>query len=160
MLPQNMAYRSPRVLSYLATAALALVALLCVASGVIAGGQIVDPSHVVNLDSKTTFSLWLMLQSFVILFQFSVYVVAAVIFLIWLNRANKNLAALKPQYVEFTSGWAVGWWFIPFANLVKPFQVVREVWCESDPDRGDEKTMLTTRLHQAPTYLGFWWASC
>jgi len=44
---------------------------------------------------------------------------------------------------------------IPFANLVKPFQVVREVWRESDPDFD---ASFLSNVTSAPTYLGFWWA--
>ena len=91
--------------------------------------------------------------------QFFVFVLAIVFFLIWLNRAYKNLYSLRPQHLEFSSGWAVGWWFVPFANLVKPFQVVREVWAESDPEITEGSTFLSMSLHQAPTYMGLWWAS-
>ena len=26
-----------------------------------------------------------------------------------------------------TPRWSIGWWFVPFVNLVKPYQIVREV---------------------------------
>lgn len=81
-----------------------------------------------------------------------------VFFLMWLYRAHSNLTHLHPTNLQFTPGWAVGWWFIPFANLVKPFQVVREVWWESDPEVDEEPTFLSASLHAAPTYMGVWWA--
>ena len=28
----------------------------------------------------------------------------------------------------FSPGWAVGWYFIPFANLWKPYQAMKEIW--------------------------------
>ena len=51
-----------------------------------------------------------------------------VTFLIWINRANKNARALGAKNMQFSPGWCVGWWFIPFAQLWKPYQAVREIW--------------------------------
>jgi hypothetical protein len=66
---------------------------------------------------------------------------------------------LGARNLDFTPGWAVGWWFIPFANLVKPFQAVREVWSESDPEADDsEQVFFSTGPRTAPTYMGVWWA--
>jgi uncharacterized BrkB/YihY/UPF0761 family membrane protein len=36
---------------------------------------------------------------------------------IWLHRAVANARSLGVP-TECTPGWAVGWWFVPFANLV------------------------------------------
>ncbi len=57
-----------------------------------------------------------------------------VVFLVWENRAHKNLRALGVANAEYSSGWAIGSWFVPFANLVVPFRAVREIWWKSDPD--------------------------
>src|SRR5205809_7873998 len=51
---------------------------------------------------------------------------------IWQHRAQANARALTHDGTEFTPGWAVGWWFIPIANLFKPFQTVRELWKASE----------------------------
>lgn len=80
-----------------------------------------------------------------------------IMFLIWLYRCHKNLPALGAENLEFSPGWAVGWWFIPFLCLYKPFQVVREVWNESDPDVAPDDI----RFHVAPgapTLMVLWWA--
>jgi hypothetical protein len=81
-----------------------------------------------------------------------------VLFLIWEYRSFNNLSALKAKNLEFSPGWAVGWWFIPFANLVKPFQAVRELWNESDPDFDEETSFLHTAAG-TPEIIGFWWAA-
>ena len=57
-----------------------------------------------------------------------VNIATIVVFLIWINRANKNSRALGAQNMQFTPGWCVGWWFIPIASLWKPYQAVREIW--------------------------------
>ena len=59
---------------------------------------------------------------------------AAVAFCVWIHRAASNLPALGRYGMKFTPGWCVGWFFIPFANLVKPFQAVKELWRASHPN--------------------------
>ena len=49
----------------------------------------------------------------------------------WIKEANKNVRALGAKDLSFTPGWAVGWFFIPFANLFKPFKVMNEIWSAS-----------------------------
>jgi len=61
-----------------------------------------------------------------------------VFFLMWLYRAHGNLRAFNPwSRLEYSSGWALGSFFIPFANLVVPYRAVKEVWQKSgSPDEG------------------------
>jgi hypothetical protein len=145
-------YRSLHTISLLAITAIAIVALFDVASVIAGIGQIVMPEARIGMEST-----WLFVQGLIALANFLFFILAAVFFLIWLNRAYKNLEALRAEYLEFSSGWAVGWWFVPFANLIKPFQVVREVWSESDPEATEEYSFLSTSLHKAPTYMVIWW---
>jgi hypothetical protein len=63
-----------------------------------------------------------------------VLVSTAVAFLAWLFRANQNLRAFRGEPLEFTPGQAIGSFFIPFINLVRPYEVLREVWRASDPN--------------------------
>jgi hypothetical protein len=49
----------------------------------------------------------------------------------WIHRAHANLYEAGAEGLQFTPGWAVGWYFIPFANLFKPFQAMRELWTRS-----------------------------
>lgn len=52
----------------------------------------------------------------------------SILFAVWLYRMNANLRQLSSKPMEFTPGWMIGWYFIPFANLFKPFQGMRELW--------------------------------
>lgn len=91
------------------------------------------------------------------LLGFLVYVATAVAFLMWLYRANKNLRPLGIVRPEFTPGWAVGWFFIPFANLRMPYRAVKEVWVGSDPQLsvpGEE----SWQQPGSSSLLGWWWA--
>lgn len=59
--------------------------------------------------------------------------VTGVAFLLWLYRATQNARALRSESLEFTPGEAARSFFIPFINLVRPYQAVREVWRASNP---------------------------
>ena len=78
-----------------------------------------------------------------------VFIATVVLWCIWQHRAQQNAIVLAGGGLRFTPGWAVGWWFIPFANLVKPFQTVRELW----------KASQGARWREIPTWplLGWWW---
>ena len=75
----------------------------------------------------------------------------------WIYRAAANLRALGATRLEFTPGWAVGWYAVPFANLIKPFQAMNEIWRASrDPQRWDaQSTPLDLRV-----WWGLWLVSC
>jgi hypothetical protein len=55
------------------------------------------------------------------------------VFIWWTRRATCNVRALGAERPEFSPGWAIGWWFIPFANWVQPLRVVNQAWRASDP---------------------------
>ncbi len=51
-------------------------------------------------------------------------ILTAMAWFVWLHRAVANARSLGVQ-TEATPGWSVGWWFIPFANLIKPYRILR-----------------------------------
>jgi hypothetical protein len=55
-----------------------------------------------------------------------VFIVGAVAVCMWFYRAHENLNILNKR-LEYTPGWAAGWFFVPFANLIMPFKVMREI---------------------------------
>jgi hypothetical protein len=65
------------------------------------------------------------------------FVATGVAWLMWQHRAQRNLHRLGVAGLAFTPGWAVGWWFVPVANLFKPFQAMRELWRASRADVED-----------------------
>jgi hypothetical protein len=61
-----------------------------------------------------------------------VYLATVVFFLVWLYRAYANLRAFGAgRRLDYSPGFAVGSFFIPFVNLVAPYRGVREVWQKS-----------------------------
>lgn len=77
----------------------------------------------------------------------------AILFLVWVNRANKNARALGAQGMQFTPGWCVGWFFVPIMNLFKPFQAIREIFQASDPAAGP----TNWHLKGSSGVVGLWW---
>lgn len=89
--------------------------------------------------------------------QMLVYLTTAILFLVWLYRASSNLAPLGATSQTISPGWAVGWWFIPFMNLVRPYQAVREIWQLSEPPR-DAAATAPPAARRGAAWLGWWWA--
>jgi hypothetical protein len=81
-----------------------------------------------------------------------VLLITGIVWVVWQHRSQANLHAARLRELEYTPGWAVGWWLIPFANFVKPFQTVRELWKAS----GGE-----AHWRQVATWslIGWWWAA-
>lgn len=67
----------------------------------------------------------------------------------WIYRASVNAHTISGA-MAISPGWAVGWYFVPFANLVMPFRAMKEVWLVSHRSGAqyDERT---------PALLGWWW---
>jgi len=60
--------------------------------------------------------------------RFILLISTIVVFAIWIYRANYNARQLGAAGMQFTPGWSVGWYFIPVANLWKPYQAMKEIW--------------------------------
>jgi hypothetical protein len=80
------------------------------------------------------------------------FVVSIVLVGLWIHRAHANLRESGADGLEFTPGWAVGWYFVPFANLVMPFRAMRELWNAS---RGEHDFFGGA----APSAVKVWWAA-
>lgn len=68
----------------------------------------------------------------------------------WILRVARNARALGAQGMEVSAGWAVGWYFVPFANLIKPFRAMDEIWRAS-------ASAAQWRQLATPALLRFWW---
>lgn len=99
--------------------------------------------------------------------------VGAIAFLSWLSAAVRDVHRTKvdPSF-SWTAGQAVGAFFIPLLNLVKPYHAMRELRAASDPTRFPEVVRVPTdaasyrtpalveivapRIPTPP--IGLWWA--
>jgi hypothetical protein len=64
----------------------------------------------------------------------AVSVAVFVLLVIYLFKAAKNTERWQAARARWTPGWAIGGWFIPFANLVIPVLVVLDIWRRSPED--------------------------
>ena len=72
-----------------------------------------------------------------------------VVLIVYLYRASKNTELWDFRSRSWGPGWSIGGWFIPLANFVIPFFVVREIW-QRTPEPGDA-------ARPASGILALWW---
>ena len=84
------------------------------------------------------------------LLQALVFIVCGFFCLKWIYRVSLNAHSIAPG-MTITPAWGVGWFFVPFACLWKPFQGVRETWQVSASGGPGWQTQPT------PALLGWWW---
>ena len=109
-----------------------------------------EPVTELELDANT---LRQQVLFFVMLAQWLALVVA---FLMWVHRAHRNLPALYATELQYTPRWAVLWYFLPLANLFRPYQVMREVANASLPHDAPEGGWAW-RNYNAPILVKAWW---
>ena len=137
--------------AYIAVGLLAIVSSLMHGSfysGMAAGADVSDEQA----------TLLQMLSAGVALLFLVVYIGCIVAFCFWIHRAYRNLRALgNPQTsLEHSPGWAVGFFFIPFANLVMPYRVVKEIWVKSDPRVRTQQDYLYAPPVSTALVLAWW----
>ncbi|HEV2914573.1 MAG TPA: DUF4328 domain-containing protein [Pyrinomonadaceae bacterium] len=115
-----------------------------------AGGAVVPEDDISANDMRVGLASLLLL---------GLRLVTAVVFLLWIHRAYRNLPALgnPRQQLEYSPGWAAGYFFIPILNLFVPFRVVKEIWRKSEPDVGTGESYMFYPP-EAPALIGVWWA--
>ena len=88
--------------------------------------------------------------------QLALYALTAMLFLLWVYRAHRNLPRMGANDPTYSPGWAVGWWFVPIANYWMPLLVMSEIWRGSDPAYTDSSR--SWRSAPVAPQLGIWWA--
>lgn len=78
------------------------------------------------------------------------FLVSGILILRWIYSANHNSRQLGAEKMDFSPGWAVGWYFVPIANLWKPYQAMKEIWQTSH----HLQNWSTSRV---PPLLFVWW---
>jgi hypothetical protein len=74
-------------------------------------------------------------QGFIGLLQSGLGILTGIIFLKRIYRSYKNIQGFGAQGLRFSPGWAVGYYFIPILSLIRPVQVMSEIWRASDDPR-------------------------
>src|SRR4051812_7498049 len=64
--------------------------------------------------------------------SFVVLVGASIAFIAWFYRAYMNIERLGARDLRASKGWSIGAWFVPILNLVRPKQLMDDIWRASD----------------------------
>ncbi len=99
---------------------------------------------------------WLIATGGLGFFTAAAAITTIVLFLMWMHRAYRMLEINGLPGLKSSSGWAVGWWFIPFANLVKPYEVVKEIFERSE--HGQSTGGFAYGAQKESSWIvGAWW---
>lgn len=82
---------------------------------------------------------------------FATFIVTGIAFLKWIHRANSNSHGFGARNMKFSPGWSVGYYFIPFLNLYRPYQAMGEIWKVS-------KNPADWQNESRSPILSWWWA--
>ncbi len=80
---------------------------------------------------------------------------SALLFGCWLYRSRINGRAFGSRRFQYLRKWALLGFVIPLLNLIRPLQVVSEVWRVSDP-RSTENP-FDWRMLAVPRFVQVWW---
>ncbi len=86
--------------------------------------------------------------------QIIVFVVSTITFIQWFRRAYFNLH-LRVNRLSHSEGWAAGCWFVPFVNLFRPYQIMKELFQATHLFL--KRNEAHTKEHLSTTSLGLWW---
>jgi len=109
----------------------------------------VTPADVERSDDRQATIGWL---------RFLLLVAASIPWLGWFRLSYRNLPYLGVTEHGFKPGWAIGSWFVPFLNFVKPKQMADDIWRTSDPMLPVQAEPLW-RGKSVHALLHWWWAA-
>ncbi len=157
-LPAYRPLRTPATVVYVMTAIVALFTVAAIVSGFfevsllgrIADGKTFTTSEAEHNDVRV---------AIIGLLQALAYLATGIAFIVWFYRAHVNLGALGATEVRHDSGWAIGAWFIPFFNLVRPKSMANDVWRASDPDLSAPVGIARWGQVALPVFYSAWWTA-
>ena len=89
-------------------------------------------------------------QQLIGIIQFSLFIITGIVFLRWIYFSNSNSRSLGASGMQFTPGWSIGYYFVPYLNLYKPYIAMKEIWKTSKDPKNWE--MIKT-----PSLFPQWW---
>ncbi|NRA08671.1 MAG: DUF4328 domain-containing protein [Myxococcales bacterium] len=106
-----------------------------------------------EIDRTTWLAHWLS-EQVVNAVQLACMGLTALAFLFWLYRVRVNVRALGMRKLRYRREWTLLSFLVPILNLLRPYQVVREIWQASDPQSGGPVGWKAVRT---PRFLAYWW---
>lgn len=93
-------------------------------------------------------------QSIIAIVLLLIHIGAAIVFIQWFRRAYYNLHQLTNS-LSHSEGWAAGAWFVPFMNLGRPFNIMKEMMTVSENMLVREN--LVQQDQKRRRSVGIWW---
>jgi Domain of unknown function (DUF4328) len=98
-------------------------------------------------------------QSKIGVVQLLLFGATAIVFILWFFRAYRNLGRLGINGLRWSERWAVGAWFVPLLNFVRPKSIANDIWRGSDPGLAAQAPLPPGGdLGRVPWYHTAWWA--
>ena len=91
-------------------------------------------------------------QPIVVQWKFYLFTTCVILFSRWTYFLSQNAHIVSGRSMRFTPTWAVAWYFIPLANLWKPYQAMKEISRALDTGEFQDR-----RQSRRPTVLPIWW---
>ena len=91
-----------------------------------------------------------LIQQLIGIIQFSLFIITSIVFLRWIYFSNSNSRSLGASGMQFTPGWSIGYYFVPFLNFYNPYRAMKEIWKTSKDPKNWE--MIKT-----PSLFPQWW---
>jgi hypothetical protein len=81
---------------------------------------------------------------------------AGAVFISWLAKMHRNIQFLRGPTMHWSTGWIVGGFFLPFANVIIPYLAIQEMWIALAPKRFDD-VELEPRPPTSSGLIIAWW---
>jgi hypothetical protein len=88
--------------------------------------------------------------------QVGAMIFAAVFFIRWFYLAHRNLGSLSDRPATHDSRWAIWGFFIPILNLLRPQQLMREIWTITSSKWREEPSRVVGLTHPSD-HVNLWW---
>lgn len=152
---QITAYRPFRTLTYSTAGIFGLLVITTAVPVLLMGSLLIEPELFVgHEDAGAAANVVLQVVGVI---ETVLRIACIVVFLVWVYRGFVNLTAISSAVLDFSPGAAIGWWFVPFVNIVRGYQIVRELWTFSVPDASDDEMFAV--IPSAPWWMIIWWLS-
>ncbi|QBI22004.1 DUF4328 domain-containing protein [Egibacter rhizosphaerae] len=88
-------------------------------------------------------------------------VASTVVFIVWFWQVYSNVSRLSHVRSRLGTGWAVGTWFVPVLNLIRPYSMAWEAYTAGIPDDHIRFRDREWRRRQRPAgwLIPAWWAA-
>jgi hypothetical protein len=85
-----------------------------------------------------------------------VFITGPIAFLIWFYRAYKNLH-IAGLFTFYTPGWAIGSFFVPFINLIRPYRIMQEILLGTQELTKDKISSSWWNENRQASLVKWWW---